>query len=133
VDSSRRHGVKFENVNVINFANKTFIKTCNACDPANPETGLGMVPNHFKGMTFTNASFSTFILFNNPLTGKDLIVDEDGSLFSKLAIAGITKGFITPFFKHLENASCQTITDTSICSDTCLACPDTIQIERLDV
>ena len=58
-------------------------------------------------MSFENSTFRTFVGFSAPFyVGKDLIIDEDGTLFEKMGIIGITTGFITPFFKHLENSSC---------------------------
>ena len=65
-----------------------------------------MAPTHFRGMTFTNATFNPYIKFVSPAIGKDLIIDDDGTLFSKMAIGNINKGFITFFFKHLEHPSC---------------------------
>ena len=83
------------------------MSACHACDPIGKKNGLGMAPTHFKQLTFENSTFSTFINFNAPFyVGKDLIIDEDGSLFGKMSITGITTGFITPFFKHLENPAC---------------------------
>ena len=80
---------------------------CHACDPISPKNGLGMAPTHFSQMSFENSTFSTFVGFTAPFyVGKDLIIDEDGTLFGEMGVTGITTGFITPFFKHLENAQC---------------------------
>ena len=107
---------------------------CHACDPISAKNQLGMVPTHFKNMSFENSTFSTFIGFNAPhYVGKDLIIDEDGTLFGKMGLSGVTTGFITPYFKHLENSACQVLTDTALCSVDCLLCPDSIKIERLEI
>ena len=76
--------MKFDAIEVINYTDKTFIKACHVCDAANPENGMGMVPTHFKNMQFVNATFKPYIKFTSPEIGKDLIVDEDGSLFGKM-------------------------------------------------
>ena len=71
-----------------------------------------MAPTHFKNISFVNSTFNPFVKFTAPEIGKDLIIDEDGTLFSKMGITGITTGFITPYFKHLENPACQVIENT---------------------
>lgn len=44
-----------------------------------------MAPTHFKGMTFNNATFNPIVRFVSPEIGKDLIIDDDGSLFSSIS------------------------------------------------
>lgn len=104
---------------MINFNNKTFIKTCRKCDPDKVEI-MGQAPAYFSNIQFINSTFSQFVSFNHPFHGKDVIYDRDGSLFGKISRSG--KGFITPYFKHLENGSCEVVEDVSVCSDKCFVC-----------
>ena len=125
-------GFRYKNVKFINFTDNIFFRSCTKCDLSSVKGGIGVHHTYFQGISFENCSWSEFIQWNFPERGRDVVVDEDGSLNQFLATTG-TGGFVTPYAAHLDIAACSKEETDTITSDPILKCPKSIKIRRFDI
>jgi hypothetical protein len=129
--TGRRDGFLLKNIKFYDFpSSATMFNTCDGCGNE-LHRDIGARQTRFEQLEFLNVQ-AKMIQYDDASRDKDILQDVDGSLIKKFGISSSTGGWIVPYFKHLEAPGCITvITDTTLCSEKCLICDNTIKLRRL--